>query len=252
MRVGQWSRGLRVAIYWSATMLMALVVIPFFIAVGADLLGLLACDQLNGAASEICSPPGRVLSAVVLVSVTLACFLPLARLLQRNLGIQGNVTPGRQPSSALPAAVLGKGKSLGLGQELVIGRIEAHSPSGRTMQFSDTTLTLWSLYPFQKGWLRQGDQLVVVYQKIPFSKNAKFAMAFWNGPPNPVRGVAAITQSLAVFIAAACALMFSWLSGPLTVMWLGVCIFGAAVGTAYLVLMLKAKAALRSFLASGL
>ena len=249
MQVERWPRGLRVALYWSATMLVVLVFVPAFIAVGTDLLGLWACDRPNGAASEICSPPGRLLAVVVLVYGTLVCFLPLVRVLQRNLRIKGNVKPGQHTSSALPVAVLGRDMSLSLGQKLVTGCIEAHSPSGRTMQFGGSTLTLWSLYPFQKGWLKQGDQLVVVYQKLPFSKSAKFVMAFWNGPPNPVRGVAAITQSLAVFIAAACALMFSWLSGPLTTMWLGVCIFGAIVGFAYLVLMLRAKAMLRSFLA---
>jgi hypothetical protein len=249
MRVEQWPRALRTALYWSTTMLVALVFIPVFIAVGADLLGLLACDRPY-AASEICSPPGRLLAVTVLVCGALACFVPLARLLQRKLRIQSNVKPGRHTSSALPVEVLGKDMSLPLGQELVIGCIEAHSPSGRIIQFGSTTLMFWSLYPFQKGWLKQGDQLVVVYQKLPFNKRAKFVMAFWNGPPNPVRGVAAITQSLAVFIAVACALMFSWLSGPLTALWLGVCIFGAVVGFAYLVLMLRAKAALRSFLAN--
>lgn len=157
--------------------------------------------------------------------------------------------PGRHTSSALPVAALGKDTSLSLGQELGTGYIEEHSPSGRTMQVGGNSLTLWSLYPFQKGWLKQGNQLVVVYQKLPFSKSTKFAMAFWNGPPNPVRGIAAITQSLAVLNAIACALMFSWLSGPLTAMWLGVCSFGGIVGLTYLILMLRAKAALSGFVA---
>jgi hypothetical protein len=108
MRVEQWPRGLRVALYWTATLVVALVFVPAFIAVGAELLGLSACDRANGAASQICSPPGRLLAAVVLVCGTVACLLPLARTLQRSFRIQGNVKPGRHTSSPLPGAVLGQ------------------------------------------------------------------------------------------------------------------------------------------------
>lgn len=140
--------------------------------------------------------------------------------------------------------------SLPLGQELVVGRIESSDRSGRTILFAGNVLTLWSLYPFQKGWIKRGDQLILVYQKIPFS-NLKFALAFWNGSQNPVRGVAAITQSLSILIAAACVIIVTSVPAPLPDLWVTVCLVAATLSALYLALMLRAKAAVRSFIADA-
>jgi hypothetical protein len=110
-------------------------------------------------------------------------------------------------------------------------------------------LTLWSLYPFQKGWIKQGDQLILVYQRVPLSKQLKFALAFWNGATNPVRGVAAVTQSLSIFVAVACIVILTKVAVPLPSLWIAVCGLAATSSALYLALMLKAKAAVRGFIA---
>src|ERR1700722_13734093 len=154
MLIERWPRGLRVALGWAATLLVCLLFIPAFIAVGAYFLGLLTCDQSNGAVSGMCSPPVRLLGTVAIAGGALICFMPLLRSIQRNL-ISNNSQPGSRTSStlsrtALSSATLPEAVSLSLGQELVTGYVKSHSPSGRTMLFGGGTLTLWSVYPFRK------------------------------------------------------------------------------------------------------
>ena len=256
MLIERWPRGLRVALGWGATLLVCLLFIPAFIAVGAYFLGLLTCDQSNGTVSGMCSPPVRLLGTAALAGGALICFMPLLRSIQRNL-ISNSSQPGSRtgsplPRTALSSAMLPEAVSLSLGQELVTGYVESHSPSGRTMLFSGDTLTLLSVYPFRKGWLKQGDQSVVVYQTLPFGNRSKYLMAFWNGSSNPVRGVAAITHILGIAVALVSALMFWRLAGSETAFALVVCGLGATVSFAYLVLMLRAKVMLRKFLAKGI
>jgi hypothetical protein len=236
-----------VAIYWGGAIIALLTLLPAALA-AAYLLGFGACDRPDTATiAPICSPIGRLSLSGVLIVGVLLLYLPWVRFLKRQLNIQSQLRPSPYISSPLPAAMSGKEMSLPLGQELVVGRIESIDHWGRTILFAGNVLTLWSLYPFQKGWIKQGDRLVLVYQRIPFSK-LRFALAFWNGPANPVRGVAAITQSLSLLIAAACIGIFSVVPAPLLGLWITVCILGAIMSSVYLALMLRAKAAVRSFI----
>lgn len=115
--------------------------------------------------------------------------------------------------------------------------------------FNGDVLTLWSLYPFQKGWLRQGDQLVVVYQTLPFDKRVKLLMAYRSESQDSLRTVAAVVATLSIFIALATAIMYLQLSNSWTPMALAFCVFWGSLGSTYLVLMFRARKMLRKFLA---
>ena len=151
-----------------------------------------------------------------------------------------------QPRDVLPSSVLNRAESLSLGQVLVTGRIEGYDSPGRTMLFNDERLTLWSLYPFQRGWLRQGDRLVVVYQKLPFDK--KLLMVYRSESQNSLRTVAATVATLTTFISLATALLYLQTSDPWTTFVPALCVFWGVLGVTYLVLMFRALAMLRKFL----
>jgi hypothetical protein len=250
MRIADWPRGLRQTLYWIAILVTCLILVPAFVIGVMYLTGFGPCHGA-GAGGRLCAPPGRELLAVVLIAGGVALFAPLGRFLQRSLIGDGILVASRNVSAPLPGALPSKAMSLPFGQELVVGRIESRSRSGRVMVVAGNSLTLWSLYPFQKGWIKEGDELALVYQKSPFGKNRKYALAFWNGAPNPVRGIAALTQSGALLIAATCIWGFSAMRGPSHGVWIAICSYGALISALYLLLMLRAKAALRHFIATA-
>jgi len=250
--IRHWPRGWRLTLYWVTMMITLLILVPAFVVAGAYLLGFGACDSLDTAgASQICSPLGRLLLGAVIVAGGFLFFLPWTRFLQRTMAVDSKIQPSRRISSTFPAAVVGTTMDLPLGQKLVAGRIQSCSQSSRTILFNGAALTLMSLYPLQKGWLKQGDQMVVVYQRTPLGRNLRFVLAFWGGSPNPVRGVAAISQSLSIFIAAACIVIFTTVPAPLPGLWITVCSFGVILSSLYLTLMLRAKAILSRFIAGS-
>jgi len=116
------------------------------------------------------------------------------------------------------------------------------------IQFQGNALTLWSLSPIQRGWIDDGDELILVHQRMPFSKNTRFALAFWNGRPNPVRGIAATSHTFSIILAIVCIAGFSAETGPFNNLWIVVCILAAAISAIYLLLMWRAMGALRSFI----
>lgn len=248
----RWPRRWRVVLGWGATLLICLIGVPLVMTVGAYLIGLSNCSQPTGGVPAICSPLGRSLGAIALLGGALVCFMPLIRSIQRNLlnNSSEQPAPAALQCIALSNVPLRQPVSLHLGQILASGRIESHSPSGRTILLNGETLTLWSLYPFQKGWLKKGDWFVVVYQKLPFNEHSNFLMAYSNGSAGQVRGVAAIVHTCGLVIMSLTALGLWWLANPQATMGLAVCGLVSVVDIAYLILMLRAKKILRRFLAA--
>jgi len=243
--IKDWPRGWRLSLYVIGMSVILLILIPLFILAGAYVMGFGECSKPDAAAA-VCSPFGQFSLAVVLIASGFLAFLPLTRILQRTLAVELKPQPSALTASSLPVVVGGQNRTLQLGQELIVGRMESSDSSGRTILFEGNVLTLWSLYPFQKGWIKQGDELVLVFQRVP-PGNLKFALAFWNGSPNPVRGVAAITQSLSVVLAMACIVVFVNVPAPFPALWITVCAVSATLSSTYLALMLRAKFVLRRF-----
>jgi hypothetical protein len=236
-------------VYWLGAFVALLMLMPAMAGV-AFLIGFGECDSPGtSSALQICSPLGRVSLAVGLAAGALVLYLWWVRMLRRLTGIDDKLQPASYTSEPVAAGKFGEKMSLPLGQRLAVGRVESCSVSGRTMMFEGNALFLWSLYPFQKGWIRQGQQLVLVYQITPFSKNLKYPLALWNGPTNSVRGIAAVSQSLSIVIAGACIVIFAMTPAPLSTFWIAVCTLVIIVSSLYLALMLHAKAALRAYIA---
>src|ERR1700722_18821127 len=81
MSIKRWPRGFRVAVAWSATLLICLIIMPLFIGVGGYFLGTAACSQSSSVVSAMCSPPGRLGAIFALFSAailfhTFAAFNP--------------------------------------------------------------------------------------------------------------------------------------------------------------------------------
>jgi len=246
---GGWSRGWRLTLFWVAMFVILLILIPAFVVAGAYFLGFGACDRPDtAAASAICSPIGSLLMGTVLWGSGGVLFFPLIRFLERKLSIDYVLKQTEYAATTLPESLLGRAEQLSPGQRLVVGQVESCSRFRRTAVFSGFGLTFWSLFPFYRGLIRTGDSLVVVYQTIPFSTHLRFALAYWDGSPNAVRGVAPIAQSLSVLFAAGLIGFVSMVPMPLPGLWIVLGGLGLVVSAVYLVLMFRAKAALRDFL----
>jgi hypothetical protein len=228
------------------------VVIPAVIVGVGYVLGFGECDRPDTAAtSSVCSAPGRLLLMAALIAVG----LPLARLwakfLARTFAFKTKeATPpdgaGDHVSLHIPANV---STELPGWQRMISGRIELDDPSAHTFSFGGVPLTFWSVYALQKGWLRQGDRTIIVYQRT-LLKGLNLALAYWDGRLSLVRCVAPGAQTASVLIAAACILVFGWLSPPFGRVWIALCGVLIVVSSAYLVVMLRARTALRHFVDS--
>ncbi len=252
MTIKEWPKPLRATLYWVAMIVMILALVPALVVAGTYILGLEACEDFPTAVgSAVCSVPGRIAAGAALIAGTFGLLLPFIRFVQRRLGSDSEAQRPFRAISRLPVGFLGRRTSLSFGQELVCGRVESHGSSGRLIQFAGSALTLWSLYPFQKGWIDEGDELILVYQRVPFSKSLKFALAFWNGAANPVRGIAPFVHAFGIAIAASCIVFFSAHPSPFNDLCLVVAAFAGVVNVAYVLLMLRAVAALRRFIADA-
>lgn len=251
-RETEWSRGWRLTLFWVAMLVIGFVLMPVFIVAGGGLLGFRACYRPDtAAASWICSPLGRLLVGTVLLAGAMAFFVPLVRVLQRKLNVDYGPKPSERVATTLPESLLGRTGQLSLGQRLVAGQVESCSRLAHTAVFSGFGLTFWTLFPFQRGWIRTGDSLVVVYQTIPFSTHLKFALAYWGGSASPVRGVATIAHSSSILISAALIVIVSIVPTPFPGFLMKCSLLNLAISAVYLVLMFRAKAALRAFLADA-
>jgi hypothetical protein len=246
----------RIGVAWGGTFLCWCVGMPIVYALIAYFVGVLDCGSPAGAASNVCSPPLKTAAQIAAVGVALACFVPVMSWFQKLL-VNDQIQPTRPTGSERkPSAGANVGYngpvSLSLGQILAVGRIEVRQPSGRTVALDGQTLTLWSLYPIHKGFIKQNDELAVVYQRLPFTERSKFLVAYYGAASNHVQGVAATVHLLGIVLMSAAATVFWWLSGPRSSVWLVACGAVAVVNITYLVLMVRAKRNLRAFLSDDL
>jgi hypothetical protein len=250
MTVKEWPKPVRLVLYWVAMILLLFVMIPGALLAGIYALGLEACVDPQDVGSAVCSFTSRVAGGSALVVGVIGLGFPLIRFLQRELAPASGPQRLSHVSSHLPAELLGKRVDLLFGQELVCGRIESLGSSARVIRFGGDALTFWSRYPIRAGWMDEGDELVLVHQRVPFS-SARFALAFWNGAPNPVRGIAAFVHTFGIVLSVTCMAFFSANPSPLNDLCIVVSAFAGAVSFAYLILMLRAMRALRSFIRYG-
>lgn len=249
--IRRWPRGWRLVLFSIALIVTVVLVVPAFIMGIGYLLGFGACDRPGTAAvADICSPLGRLLVTVLLIAIGLPLGLTWARFLARTLAFKDADVQALSDTAGwvLPRSHTTPPLKLSLGQELLSGRIESCSRSSHHILLEGNALTFWSVYAFQKGWLKERDQVVLVYQTVPFLKRLKLALAFWSGPASPVRGVAAGTQSASVLIAVACIPILTSLKPHFAGFLLPLATLLIVMDVLYLVFMMRAKSALREFI----
>jgi hypothetical protein len=250
--VRRWPRGWRVTLFTTALVITTVVVIPALIMGAGYLVGFGTCDRPDAAAaSSVCSPPGRLLFTAALIAVGLPLALSWARFLVRALALKDDQAqrPINSAGHAPPRIPANASTELWGWQQLVSGKIELCDRTAHTISFKGSPLTFWSVHAFQKGWLKQGDRTVIVYQRTPL-RSLNLALAYWDGQLSSVRGVAAGAQTASVLIAVTCILIFAWLRPPFAGFWMAFCGVLTIVNSLYLVLMMRAKAVLRAFVDS--
>lgn len=247
--VPEWPRGWRLVLFILALLVTVGVIIPAFIMGVGYLAGFGKCVQPEKSASIICSPSGRILLLLLIV----ATGLPLGRAWSRFLA------NALAPQSAEARAggseafdVFGRfstplSVNLPVWQSLSCGHFKLGGQMSRTILFEGTALTFWSLFALQKERLKPSDRAVIVYQRTPI-KNLNLALAYWDRQTSAVYGVAARVQIASVLIAIACILIFAWLNPPFAGVWISLCSVLIVVSAVYVVLMMRAKNALRDFL----
>ena len=243
--VPQWPRGWRLVVLLTVMIVTIAVFIPAVIVAGGYLFGSGACDRPE-TASSICSPIGRLLFVAVVAAIGVPLSKSWTRFLLRKLSVANELPAARPEKLEFPSVSQAQHLlELPLGQRLVSGKVEMPSSSGRVVRVRDQSLIFWSKYPLYKGWLKTGDEIVIVYQR-----HLNLAMAFYRGSGSSVRGVAAGLQAASVLIAAACISVLAVLKPALASLYIGICGLVIVVDFAYLLLMMCAKLALRDFLDS--
>jgi hypothetical protein len=247
----RWPRRLRLGLYWSLVLITLIAVIPAFILGVGYLSGFGSCLEPGSTSTTIiCSAGGRVAFATLLIAVG----LPLSRMwlgyLARTFNfVSGSPHPSKDSEGqSLPLKLKTATRRLPLGQRLLSGRIQLLDGNGRHVQCDGHVLTFWSLQPFNKGWLKDGGEAVIVYQAVPLLKSLKLALAFYTGAAIEIRAVAPVAMSVSVLIAAVCMVAFMSLHPPLSEFLIRLCELLIVIDGLYLALMIRAKTFLRDSL----
>ncbi|HEY4340509.1 MAG TPA: hypothetical protein VGM97_11240 [Steroidobacteraceae bacterium] len=245
-------RGWRIALCAMTMLVTVVILIPAIIVGAGHLAGFDACDRPDYAAvSYVCYPAARPLFAGVLIAIGVPLVLRFTRFLKRIFRLTDDANepvtcavggPPRQIPARRPTALPGW-------QCLVSGEIAQWDKTKQTIVIDGKLLTFWSTYAFRKGWLNQGDRTAIVYQRTPLT-NLNLAMAFFDGRLSAIRGVAVGAQTASISIGVLCILIFVLFNPPFLGIWIALCVVLSIMSALYLVLMLRARSALRHFVDS--
>lgn len=239
------SRRVRLTLYVTAIILT----IAFMTACAVGLVLILdACDRSTLHESAFCSDTSRVPLELLSLAILTAIVLPWVRFLTRTLAIkeeplapQNEIGPQEIPPDRPTKDTL-----LPLGQILRSGEVELMNAGRHRITVHGLALRFWGGYALRRGWIKNGDRAVFVYQKSPaFGLN--YVLAFWRGGGSQVRSVGGVIHScyLALGTMGAIEALSLEESGPWWLM--PVCIVLIAESSIYLILLNFAKRALRQF-----
>jgi len=142
-------------------------------------------------------------------------------------------------------------KDIGMAQVLLSGRIEEASRNSHTVVINGERVGFLSVYPFQKGWLKRGDFVRVVYQELPPLRSTKTVLAYADAATSTVRGASAWIYSLSVPMLSICLMVFVRINPPYGDLMAYFCAALLALDLAYLLLMVRARSILRSNVENG-
>jgi hypothetical protein len=224
------------------------VAVPAFILLIGHLFGYDKCPRAGASPSIICSQAGALFLFLLMVVVG----FPLSRAWSKFLvGWLGSPATGGESTVEVPdvSRIPSSPISLDLPawQRLSSGEVGPSGPTNHLIRLNGTELTLWSAFALSTGKLKSGASTVVVYQRTPL-RNLNLALAYWDRGESSVHGVAGTIHIVSATIAAACCMAFDLLRLPSAPILMSLSGLLVASSVLYLVLMMRAKAALRDFL----
>ena len=249
--IPNWPRGWRLLVYVAALLVTVAVVVPVFIMGVGNIFGYDTCTRTGESTSIICSQTGRVFLLVVMLGIG----LPLARAWSRFL-VRRLATPAapREPATQVPnvAPLLAAPRAVDLPgfQRLASGTIERRGSTAHAICLEGTELTFWSALALVTGRLRVGEHASIVFQRTPL-RTFNLALAYWDPRSSTVCGVAGTAHRASALIAASCFFVFAFFRPPFAALCMALSGLFVASSCLYLMLMMRAKAALRNSLRAG-
>ncbi len=243
LRIPSWPRVLLVA----GLALATLVFIPLVLTLLAYLVGFDACDDRVAASDRwICSSTGRWVSLLVIIALGLRPAMWWGSYLQRMLFTTtqrgdsiGSMREGSNPASDQTP--------ISLGQNIVSGRIHFSQGGSRTAEVSGQVVAFLSDWSLNQGLVKSGDQIRLVYQRLPGKSTPRLALAFSTASTPQPKGVADGAFSATAVVAALSLTWFAWLAPVRSLAWTIVCSLILVLNVAYLILVLRAKRTLEGF-----
>ncbi len=238
---------------WAAFLVTILTILPGTFAVLYVVLQPDTCGQLmNGYMSFICTPIGlgilKIVAAIIFFPLALMWFRFLTRL--TNPRVEGADEDVISP--VIGNIAFGSGsKDIGMWQVLLSGRLEEASRSSHNVVINGERVGFLSVYPFQKGWLKRGDFVHVVYQGLPLLRSIRVVVAYCDAASGTVHGASAWVYSMWIPLLAICMMVFAdskpWYGQSM----LALCGALLIADLGYLSLMVRARSMLRSTIETG-
>lgn len=244
-----WSRAARLTLFTVAIVLTIAFMAGFVFLWMFVLLS--ACSNSATRSVEFCSDNGKLFLELLGLALLLAVALYLTRNLVSALGIDEEPPADRDREEIHkgPIRSVTEPVKLPLGQTLVSGIIEFADARRHRIIVNGLVLRFWGGYALRRGWIRNGDRGLFVYQRDPLC-STNFVLAFSSGGSSPVRGVGGVTHAslLALAVVGASAVLAPKPNYPAWLIPLCGALF--VVSLSYLLLLLTAKRALYAAVSS--
>ena len=227
------------------------LILPAAIAILFVLLQSTDCGEIrNGQIPFTCTSVGL---ATIKVAMATILFPPIIKFLQLFKRILNSAEYSEEKDEALRPKISEKtfeagSQRLGMGQVLLAGNIEQVSSNSHVAQVNGELVRFVSIFPFQKGQLKPGDFVHLVYQNLLLLKNAKTVLAYSDRTAHNAFGASAWIYSIWVLLLTVCIVIFEILKPPYRDAMLGLSGALLVLDLAYLSLMFRARSRLRSHL----
>ncbi len=242
-----WSRSIRLTVYTIAVILT----VTIMAACGGILeFVVLKCQQWQAMWPAVCSKDGlttlQALSLVLLAIVSVRWVLFLTRVLAIRKESSFSGWNSRNDDKSLDARI--EMTQLPFGQVLMAGSVEAMEATYHRVTIQEVDLRFWGGYALRSGWIRVGDRVVVVYQRL---LGLNYVMVLWNGGDNPIRMVGISIHAFFLLLAIAGVTLLPALKLDYPFWLVPTCAILFVVSSAYLLLVIRARRALRDVISSA-
>jgi len=196
-RIRSWPRPIRLILYTIAVILTVAIMAGCAAALE---FAVTKCQQGSMTWPVTCSQDGRtrlqVLSLVVLTGGSVWWVSFLTGVLAIREG--SSSSEARDWDDKIKPSKRIKTSQLPLGQVIMSGRVESVEARHRRITIQNVNLRFWGGYALRNGWIRTGEWVVIVYQRL-FGLN--YVMVFWKGEDARIRTVGTMVHTLFLALA---------------------------------------------------